>query len=248
MGLFPDDYFLMPETPCYPRIMSAAFDALVEEYPAFWIDFLGEHNHIGGAGATTWLLQRASLGPDKKMLDCGAFVGAAARIAAMEAGANAVASDINRDFLAAGHRMEGGELVQWVPADSRKLPFRAQAFDSVWALDTYLAPRELSRVAAATASLCLSCEVPVDSRGGVEAFIEEWGTYGWRLTAHKQMSLEAAQAWRRAEGDLVAHHTLYESRYGKRGYLHQLDVLAELVRTYTTHEQGHGLFVFKREP
>ena len=228
--------------------MSAAFDALVEEYPAFWIDFLGEHNHIGGIDATNWLLQRADLGPDKTMLDCGAFVGSAARLVAMQAGARAVATDINRDFLASGQRMEGGERVRWVPGDSRKLPFRTGAFDSVWALDTYLAPRELSRVAAATASLCLSCEVPVDSRGGVEAFIEEWEAYGWRLTAHKQMSLEAAQAWRRAEGDLVAHHTRYETRYGKRGYLHQLDILADLVRSYTMHEQGHGLFVFKREP
>ena len=86
------------------------------------------------------------------------------------------------------------------------------------------------------------------SRGGVEGFIEEWEEYGWRLTAHKQMSLEAAQQWRLAEGDLVAHHTRYEMRYGKRGYLHELDVLAELVRSYTTHEQGHGIFVFKREP
>ena len=228
--------------------MSAVFDALVDEYPAFWIDFLGEHNHVGGIEATRWLLQRAGVGPGAMMLDCGAFVGSAARLAALEAGVHAVATDINRDFLAAGHRMEGGGRVQWIPADSRKLPFLPGAFESVWALDTYLAPRELSRVAAPSASLCLSCEVPVDSRGGVEGFIEEWEEYGWRLTAHKQMSLEAAQAWRRAEGDLVAHHTRYEARYGKRGYLHQLDILAELVRSYTTHEQGHGLFVFKREP
>ncbi len=228
--------------------MTNAFDALAEEYPAFWIDFLGEHNHIGGIEATRWLLERSRLRSGDRMLDCGAFVGSAARLAVAKIGANAVATDVNSDFLAAGQKMDGGELVQWLPADSRKLPFCDDAFASVWALDTYLAPRELSRVAAPTASLCLSCEVPVDSRGGVEGFIEEWEAYGWRLTAHRQMSLEATQAWRKAEGDLVAHHSRYEARYGKRGYLQQLDILADLVRSYAMHEQGHGLFVFHRAP
>lgn len=228
--------------------MPTAFDALAEEYPAFWIDFLGEHNHIGGIEATRWLLQRARLAAGDRMLDCGAFMGAAARLAAIEVGADTFATDINRDFLAAGRAMDGGERVQWLAADSRKLPFGDGAFRSVWALDTYLAPRELSRVAAPAASLCLSCEVPVDSRGGVEAFIEEWEAYGWRLTAHRQMSLEATQAWRKAEGDLVAHHSRFELRYGKRGYLQQLDILADLVRSYAMHERGHGLFVFHREP
>ncbi len=228
--------------------MTTVFDALVEEYPAFWIDFLGEHNHIGGIDATRWLLEKAQLAAGSTMLDCGAFVGATARLAAKERRVRAFATDISTDFLAAGRKMECGDAVEWMVADSRRLPFADDSFDSVWALDTYMAPRELSRVAAPISTLCLSCEVPVDARGGVEAFIDEWEGYGWRLAGHRQMSNDAAIAWRQAEAELVRHHGRFEERYGKRGYLRQLDILGDLVRSYTTHEQGHGMFVFKRAP
>lgn len=226
--------------------MSDAFDALVAEYPAWWIDFLGEHNHVGGVDATRWLLQRSGLASGAGMLDCGAFVGAAARLAACESGAAAVAADLNADFLAAGRSMPGGEAVAWVAASTSKLPFRDGAFASVWSLDSMIAPREMTRVAAPVATICLCCEVPTDGRGGVEAFIEEWTALGWEMRAHRPMSLDALQTWRNAEAAMVARRSHYEARYGKRGYLGQLDLLAMLVQSYERSEQGHGLFIFGR--
>jgi hypothetical protein len=88
--------------------------------------------------------------------------------------------------------------------------------------------------------------VPVDARGGVEAFIEEWGEYGWSLSAHRQMSNEATVAWRGAEAEMVRRRPYYEARYGTRPYLGQLDMLMNMVASYERHEQGHGLFVFRR--
>ena len=226
--------------------MIDVFDALVDEYPAWWIDFLGEHNHIGGLETTRWLLQRSGLRPGDRMLDCGAFVGAAARMAAEEQGARAVAFDVAPDFLRAGRAMGGGAGVRWLAASTAKLPFRAGTFASVWSLDSLIAPREMTRVAAARATVCLCCEVPTDSRGGVEAFTEEWTDLGWEVRAHRQASLDAVQAWRHAEAEMVARRTRYEKRYGTRGYLGQLDLLAGLVRSYELGAQGHGLFVFGR--
>jgi hypothetical protein len=60
------------------------------------------------------------------------------------------------------------------------------------------------------------------------------------------MSGEAILAWHRAEAELVHRRQRYEPRYGKRAYLAQLDVVANLVRAYNVHEQGHGLFVLRR--
>ena len=227
--------------------MTSPLEALIAEYPAWWIDFLGEHNHVGGIEATTWLLERAGLQPGSRMLDCGAFVGAAARMAAGKCGADAVAIDINADFLRAGRAMDGGERVAWATANARRLPFRDASFASVWCLDSDIAPRELSRVAAASgATLCLCCEVPVDSRGGVEAFIDEWSEFGWTLSAHKQLSSDATQLWRKVEAELVRRRPHFEGRYSTRGYLAQLDLMAAMVRSYEIGEQGHGLFVFAR--
>lgn len=226
--------------------MEAIFDELVAEYPVWWIDALGEHNHVGGLAATRWLLARARLAPGAPMLDAGAFVGAAARLAARELGVRAVATDINRDFLAAGREMPGGELVAWVTATNAKLPFRDGSFASVWCLDSAVAPKELTRVAAPGATLCLCSEVPVDGRGGLDSFLEEWEALGWRLLAHKPLTLEATDAWRRAENLLVRNRPRFEERYGKRGYLFALDTLADLVRAYEYGERGHGLFVFER--
>lgn len=225
--------------------MPTPLEQLAEEYAAWWIDFLGEHNHIGGEPATRWLLERAQLGPGKRMLDCGAFVGAAARMAAAETGCTPVAIDINHDFLSTGRAMEHGEAVRWLTAETSRLPFRDATFDSVWALDTYIAPRELTRVARVGATLCLCCEVPVDGRGGVEAFIDEWREYGWEMMGHKEMSNEATNTWRRAEAELVRQRPHYEERYGTRPYLGQLDMLYAMVQSYERHEQGHGLFVFR---
>lgn len=230
----------------YSPEVSDVFDALVAEYPAWWIDFLGEHNHVGGIDATRWLLERSGLRPGARMLDCGAFVGAAARLAAAETGAAAVAMDLNVDFLAAGRAMPDGQEVAWVAASTAKLPFRGGAFASVWSLDSMIAPREMTRVAASPATICVCCEVPTDARGGVEAFIEEWTALGWEMRAHRPMSLDALQTWRNAEAAMVAHRSRYEARYGKQGYLGQLDLLAMLVQSYERNEQGHGLFVFGR--
>jgi len=224
-----------------------ALARLADDYHAWWIDLLGEHNHIGGEKATRWLLSRAELTPGSTLLDTGAFVGAAARLAASETGCESFATDLNHDFLVAGRELEGGAAVRWVAADSARLPFRDRTFHSVWAMDTYISVRELSRVAAKSgATLCLDCEVPVDGRGGVEAFIEEWGEYGWSLSAHKEISNDATVTWRNAEADMVRRRPFFEDRYGTRPYLGQLDMLMNMVASYERHEQGHGLFVFKR--
>ena len=66
----------------YAPTLPDALSRLADDYAAWWIDLLGEHNHIGGPEATRWLLERAELAPGKIMLDAGAFVGAAARMAA----------------------------------------------------------------------------------------------------------------------------------------------------------------------
>jgi SAM-dependent methyltransferase len=231
----------------YAPTLPDALSRLADDYAAWWIDLLGEHNHIGGAEATRWLLERSDLGAGKTMLDCGAFVGSAARLAVEKTGCTAVATDMNHDFVAAGREMPGGGAVTWLAADTAKLPFRDGAFHSVWAMDTYIAPREFSRVASASgATLCLDCEVPVDGRGGVEAFIDEWAEYGWSLAAHKEMSNEATVAWRSAEAEMVRRRPFFEERYGTRPYLAQLDMLMNMVASYERHEQGHGLFVFRR--
>jgi len=220
--------------------------ALADAYPAWWVDLLGEHNHAGGAEATHWLLDRARLAPGAAMLDAGAFVGAAARAAAAR-GARAVAVDIVPDFLAAGRALDGGRDVAWVTADARRLPFADGAFASVWCLESSIFPRELSRVArAAGATLCLGCEAPADGRGGLEAFLDEWAEYGWRLASHRPLSLEALATWRRCEAELVARRPHFEARYGTRGYLRQLDHLARLVALYERGSAGHALMVMER--
>jgi hypothetical protein len=168
-------------------------------------------------------------------------------MAVEKTGCEAVASDMNADFLLAGREMPAGATVRWVTADSARMPFRDGAFQSVWAMDTYIAPRELSRVAAISgATLCLNCEVPVDGRGGVEAFIDEWAEHGWKLAAHKEMSNDATVTWRTAEAEMVRRRPYFEERYGTRPYLAQLDMLMNMVASYERHEQGHGLFVFRR--
>ena len=96
----------------------------------------------------------------------------------------------------------------------------------------------------ATAAICT--EVPVDGRGGHEAFVEEWEALGWELAAHRQLSGEATHAWRMAEAQLVRRRPYFRERYGERGYEMQLDMLADLVHLYERGEQGHGLFVFRR--
>jgi ubiquinone/menaquinone biosynthesis C-methylase UbiE len=220
-------------------------EELADEYPAWWVDLLGEHNHVGGAEATSWLLARARIEPGDRMLDCGAFVGAAARMAAT-AGARAVACDVVADFLGTARSLAGGAAIEGALAVTQRLPFRDGSFASVWALDAPLAPREMSRVAATKATLCLCCEVPADSRGGHEAFLDEWAEYGWSLAAHRPLSLEALQLWRRCEAELVARRPYFEARYGKRAYLGQLDHLGAMVKRYERGEEGHGLFVFAR--
>ncbi len=219
---------------------------LADDYPAWWVDLLGEHNHVGGVEATRWLLERARLAPGRRMLDAGAFVGAAARTAATATGCSAVALDLNAGFLEAGRELPGGRQSAWIAGANHRLPFRDGSFDSVWCLDSTLVPRELSRVAGRDATLCLCCEAPADSRGGLEAFIDEWLELGWRLAGHRPQTLEALQAWRSAEADLVARRPYFEPRYGRRGYLAQLDHLAGLVRAYERGGAGHGLFVFER--
>jgi SAM-dependent methyltransferase len=227
--------------------VSSPLEALSDEYAAWWIDLLGEHNHIGGVEATKWLLDRAHITAEDRVLDAGAFVGGAARLIARRTEATVVATDVNADFLITGSKMPGGELVTWAAGSTHKLPFADGVFTSAWCLDSYIAPKELSRVTAPRATLCLCCEVPVDSRGGAESFIDEWAELGWEMRAHRQMSSDATQTWRLAEGEMVRRRPHFEARYGKRGYIGQLDMLANMVRAYEIGEQGHGLFVFSRK-
>ena len=74
----------------------------------------------------------------------------------------------------------------------------------------------------------------------------EWAEFGWALSAHKQLSGEATQLWRKVEAELVRRRPHFEERYSKRGYLAQLDLIASMLRAYEIGEQGHGLFVFAR--
>lgn len=231
---------------CTMTTVTSPLEHLAEEYAAWWIDILGEHNHIGGADATRWLLDRAKLAPGRAMIDCGAFVGASARLAASTTGATAVAADLNSEFLAVGRQLPAGDLVHWVTANSRRLPVRDGTFHSAWVLDSDISLAELTRITTSDATLCLCCEVPVDGRGGVEAFIDEVEYHGWKMAAHRQMSLEATNTWRAAEADLVRRRPYFEARYGTRPYLAQLDMLGNLVLSYERLEQGHGLFVFER--
>jgi ubiquinone/menaquinone biosynthesis C-methylase UbiE len=219
---------------------------LADDYAAWWIDLLGEHNHVGGLETTRWLLQRADLAPGRRMLDAGAFVGAAARLAAEQTGCSAIATDLNRDFLRAGRDLPGGHRVQWLVADNRRLPFRDASFHSLWALDTDIALHEFTRVSAPGATLCLCSEAPTDARGGLDAFIDDWERSGWQLAAHRPISTEAAHTWRTAEAELVRRRPYFEERYGTRTYLAQLDLVAYLVQAYERNEQGHALFVFRR--
>lgn len=226
--------------------MTSVFDRLVEEFPAWWIDFLGEHNHVGGLETTKWLGARAQLQPGDLVLDCGAFVGGAARFLGRTYGVTPVANDLNPEFLAAGAQMDGGSQVHWLLATTHRLPFRDNAFASVWSLDSYVAPREMSRVAARDATICLCCEVPTDNRGGIEALVQEWEEYGWTMAAHRPMSLDATNIWRDAEAALATRRPYFEARYGPRGYFMQLDLLAGMVRSYEMHEQGHAVLVLAR--
>ncbi|MCK9520276.1 MAG: hypothetical protein M0R74_14815, partial [Dehalococcoidia bacterium] len=91
-----------------------------------------------------------------------------------------------------------------------------------------------------------SAEVPADERGGFEAVLDEWGEFGWTLSAHRSTTLDALQEWRRAEAELVARRPYFEPRYGKRPYAAQLDALGDLVRAYERGGVGHGLFVLRR--
>jgi hypothetical protein len=222
------------------------FEEIAESHATWWIDFLGEHNHVGGAEATRWLMERSGLKHGERMLDAGGFVGAAGRLVAARTGARVVVTDAQPEFLRAGRAMEGGRAVEWMAAANERLPFGFGAFRSVWCLDTAVVPKELTRVAAPGATLCLGTEAPSDGRGGLDAFLEEWEGLGWELRAHRPMSSEATQTWRAAEAELVRKRPYWEDRYGKRDYLGQLDLVAQLVHAYERGEMGHGLFVFER--
>jgi hypothetical protein len=221
------------------------WDELVEAYAAWWIDILGEHNHIGGLDSTQWLWQRSGLNTGDRALDVGAFVGGTARFLASNA-VGAVALDVGRDFMAAGSKLEGGAAVSWVEGIAQKLPFKTGAFRAVFCMDSYIAPVEFARVTAGGGAVCLCCEVPVDSRGGLDAFIDEWAGLGFELASHKQLSLEATQQWRSAEAELVRRRPYFQGRYGERPYIAQLDIVGDLVRVYERGEMGHGLFVFRK--
>ncbi len=226
--------------------MAADLSQLGKTYGAWWIDFLGEHCHVGGLDATQWLLENSQPRAGARVLDAGAFVGASARLLARDAGTVSFASDVGRDFLSVGRDSPGGGSVSWVVATSDRLPFPDGHFSSIWCLDAMAVPQEFSRVAAPTGKICLCTEMPEDVRGGAEGFLEEWRKFGWRLAAHKSVTADAVQLWRAVEAGLVHRRTHYEPRYGSRSYLHQLDQVAELVRSYTAHENGHALIVLAR--
>lgn len=227
--------------------MGSVFDRLVEAYPAWWIDALGEFNHIGGEESTRWLMDRAGLVPGARVLDAGCFVGATARLVAEETGAAVTATDIGQDFIDAGREMAGGQGVDWLVADTRRLPFADGSFASTWCMDSHVAMGELTRVTAENGTICLCAVAPLDATGALWTFREQWEDAGWRIVEQKLLSTQATQVWRGAEMDLVGQRAHFQERYGARGYMAQLDIVAELVRAYEYREMGHGLFVLRRD-
>lgn len=226
--------------------MTPVFDELIADYPAWWIDALGEHNHVGGAASTKWLLDRSGLEQGQRMIDLGAFVGATARYAATRTGAAAVATDLSAEFLRAGASMPGGERVQWLAADTGRLPFADATFDSLWCLDSSVDAREMSRVAKPNATICLCSEIPAEPAGGIRVYAEWWQSSGWTVEEHRDITADAVQTWRKTEADLIRRRQHFMARYGDRGYREHLDMLADLIHTYDTRRQSHGLFILRR--
>jgi ubiquinone/menaquinone biosynthesis C-methylase UbiE len=78
------------------------------------------------------LVAAAGVGPGRRVLDVGAGTGNAA-LAAAEAGAEVVATDVTPELLSAGERLarERGLAVRWQYADAHDLPFADGEFDVV---------------------------------------------------------------------------------------------------------------------
>jgi SAM-dependent methyltransferase len=94
------------------------------DYPAVAADLLTSLGPV--------LLAECKVGPGQRVLDVGAGSGVIA-IAAAEAGASVVASDLTPKLLAAGEAAakERGVELEWIEADAEALPFGDGEFDAV---------------------------------------------------------------------------------------------------------------------
>ena len=129
------------------------------------------------------LVEACGIGPGQKVLDVAAGTGNVA-IRAAEAGADAVASDLTPESLAAGEReaRERGVDVEWVVADAQALlPFAAGEFDVVtssfgamFAPDHQATADELLRVCRPGGTIGMANFTP---EGGVGEFFGVFAPY-----------------------------------------------------------------------
>ncbi|MCM3884280.1 class I SAM-dependent methyltransferase [Frankia sp. R82] len=132
------------------------------------------------AGLAGDLVRAAGVTPMHRVLDVGAGSGNAA-IAAAQAGADVVASDLvpallERGRLAADAR---GITLEWLPADAQRLPFDADTFDVVlscvgvmFAPDPVAAARELVRVCRPGGTLAIASWTADGAMGRLFALLD----------------------------------------------------------------------------
>jgi len=119
---------------------------------------LGDYHAF--ARRTVWelgpvLVAACGIGPGDRVLDVAAGSGNVA-IRAAEAGAQAVASDLVPENLAAGRAeaLARGVELDWVEADAEALPFRDGEFDAVTSCFGAMFPPDHARVAGEIARVC----------------------------------------------------------------------------------------------
>ncbi|WP_166870815.1 class I SAM-dependent methyltransferase [Salinibacterium sp. ZJ450] len=107
--------------------------ALKARHRAMWA--LGDYPMLASdllPGLGTAIVEACGIGPGQRVLDIAAGSGNAA-IAAAQAGASVVASDLTPELLEIGgrHAEELGLQLDWVQADAEALPFADGEFDTV---------------------------------------------------------------------------------------------------------------------
>jgi SAM-dependent methyltransferase len=87
--------------------------------------------HIGGAEATTALLDQLEIGPGTRILDIGCGIGGPARMMAERYGAKVTGVDLTPAFVEAARHLTAtvGLEAEFVAGSALDLPFRAASFD-----------------------------------------------------------------------------------------------------------------------
>ncbi|TPE53118.1 class I SAM-dependent methyltransferase [Amaricoccus solimangrovi] len=87
--------------------------------------------HIGGAEATTALLDQLAIGPETRVLDIGCGIGGPARMIATRFGAQVTGVDLTPDFVETARRLCEmlGIEARFVTGSALDLPFPAASFD-----------------------------------------------------------------------------------------------------------------------